>query len=280
MASQLHRHYAGTCLVLIIVMVGIIQGPHSVSAGTDASGSITGDNIEALVRFDLPPETPTGTSSGAVCVWTKAPNNSVAAGTSQANPPTRTVDTHTETLFQRSCRGTVTTYHWLRDDTSVRVAEKSQSRVSDLVPMLLTRTAPSHTKIVVNISTWFWVPKIVWKPISVTATIVTSAGPIVVTTTARPSTLIFSPGDGKKSVSCTGPGQPYYFLDTDSDSSDCSYEYSTASHTRASKIYTARLAIQWNITWRSNIGLAGTLPSIKTGLNFDVKVSELQLISQ
>jgi hypothetical protein len=120
----------------------------------------------------------------------------------------------------------------------------------------------------------------VWKSVSVTAYIPTSAGPISVTTTATPTSLIYSPGDGNNAVTCRGPGTPWSRSRGDNDISDCMYTYRSASHTRASGTYAANTAIKWSVTWRSNLGIGGVLPSIRTGIASPARVLELQALSR
>jgi hypothetical protein len=170
--------------------------------------------------------------------------------------------------------------HWIPQTTSSRVAQHSESKVSRLVNMLLIKTAPPSNKMVVNVGTWFWVPRSVWKSVSVTAYIPTSVGPITVTTTATPTSLIYSPGDGNSAVTCRGPGTPWSQSRGDNDTSNCMYTYTSASHTRQAGTYAANTAIKWTVTWRSNLGIGGLLPSIRTGLTTPVRVLEMQALSR
>jgi hypothetical protein len=146
--------------------------------------------------------------------------------------------------------------------------------------MLLTKTAPPADKMVVNVGTWFWVPRTAWKPISVTAYIPTSAGPISVTTTATPKNLTYSPGDGNDTVTCAGPGRPWTTALGDTADSPCMYTYSTSSRTRSRTTFRAQMSIKWAVTWRSSLGIGGSLPSIRTGMGLDAYVRELQALSR
>ena len=182
-------------------------------------------------------------------------------------------------LYVRRCP-TNQSLHWIPQTTTSRVAQHSESKVSRLVNMLLIKTAPPSNKMVVNVGTWFWVPRSVWKTVSVTAYIPTSAGPITVTTTATPTSLIYSPGDGNSAVTCRGPGTPWSQSRGDNDTSNCMYTYTSASHTRQAGTYAANTAIKWTVTWRSNLGIGGLLPSIRTGLTTRVRVLEMQALSR
>jgi hypothetical protein len=101
-----------------------------------------------------------------------------------------------------------------------------------------------------------------------------------VTTTATPTSLIYSPGDGNSAVTCKGPGTPWSRSRGDDDRSNCMYTYASASHTRTARTYAANTAIKWTVTWRSNLGIGGLLPSIRTGLTTPVRVLEMQALSR
>lgn len=255
--------------VLAVVMVGAIV-PASPSrpahAAGSGSGSVDGDAISAEVRYDPPPVT-----SG--CTWERVrgtPSLPVAGAPTVAS----------ETLYYRVCDDRVMSYHWIGDSTPRRIAESANSKVSRLVNALALRTAPPSDKMVVKVGTWFWVPRATWKPISVTAWIPTHAGPIAVTTTATPRTLTYSPGDGNRPVSCTGPGRVWTARHGDTATSPCMYTYTRASHRMADRRYAARMSVTWTVTWRSSLGIGGPLPPITTGAAMAVRVLELQALSR
>lgn len=266
-------------LLFVTFFIGVFslisRAPQVVLAGASGDGSVVGDNIEAIVRFDAPPS-----QGSKECSWRPALMVSNGAQPSQGAISIRTKNGVTESLYVRVCDGALSGYYWLRDDAGPRAAEVASHKVSRLVNMLLTKTAPPMDKMVVNVGTWFWVPTSVWKPVSITAYIPTSVGVITVTTTATPSTLIYSPGDGHVAVSCTGPGTPWKKSYGDSAVSSCMYTYRSASHTRATNTYPARFAVQWKVSWKSNLGLGGPLPSIRTGLNMNATVYELQALAR
>jgi hypothetical protein len=260
-----------TVLLLISLIlggfIGFIHHPPVVLANAEGSGSVIGDSIEAQVSFGSPPKN----ASSDNCTWHVV----------QGLYPIKHADgKNTRTLYYKLCNNYIDSYHWINDSAPARIAEQAENKVSRLVPMLLTRTAPAADKMVVNVGTWFWVPRAVWKPVSVTAYIPTTAGPIVVTTTATPSRVIYTPGDGSAAVSCKGPGTPWSRSRGDRATSNCMYTYKSASHTRVATTYRSKMSIKWNVSWRSNIGAAGPLPSITLGLNTNVRVRELQALSR
>lgn len=258
-----------TCFFATSLFIGVLVAAQHVPtalANGSGSGSVDDETISAEVRYDEPP-------SNSACSWEKV----------RGTPPlpiAGTSPTQYETLYYRVCDDRVMSYHWIRNSTPQRIAESANNKVSRLVNALAMRTAPPSDKMVVTVGTWFWVPRAVWKPISVTAWIVTQAGPISVTTTATPQTLTYSPGDGNSAVTCQGPGQPWSPRVGDRATSACMYTYTRASHNRPQQQYRANLAVTWRVTWRSSLGLAGRLPNIKIGAPLPVKVLELQALSR
>jgi hypothetical protein len=275
MSPRFLKHTRFRLLALAILLsgfVGLIHRPIEAHAAGDGIGSATDDAITAAVSFEKPPTTDP-------CSWRVVTSITATPGPSSGPITVRTRNGQQETLYARYC-GTTLTYHWISDASSLQAAVKAKDRVSRLVPSLLARTAPDAGNMVVNVGTWFWVPRTIWKPFSVTAYIATSVGPIIVTTTAIPTNVIFSPGDGNNPVSCKGPGTPWSRRNGDSDKSSCMYTYRQASHTRPTGVYKSNMAIEWKISWKSNLGIGGPLPSIRTGLSSNVRVLEMQALSR
>lgn len=238
----------------------------------NGSGSVVGDTIEADIRWGDDGET-TG------CRWSVAGVVDARSGSVREGSRRRTVDGVEELLYLRECPG-IATRHWIRRDTSDRMAVAARARASRLVPSLLARTAPPRADMVVNVGTWFWVPRAAWRPVQVTATIVTPYGPISVTVTARPVTLVWSPGDGGPSTTCRGPGEPWQPRHGDRASTPCMHTYRSASHTVRARTYGARMTVVWKVTWRSSLLAGGSLPDIRTGVGLDVVVRELQALGR
>lgn len=259
-----------------VAIVGLLLSgslPATAHAGAEGSGSSTDDAIEAEVRFDDNARDQTG------CFWAMVTGVDPSTGVTRHMPASRMLGGEPWTLFERVC-GTTRTLHWVKTSSAGGVANTSRDRVSRLVPRLLVKTSPTADKMVVNVGTWFWVPRSLWRPVSVTAMLPTTAGPIIVTTTAVPTLLIFSPGDGRAPVVCRGPGRPWRTSFGDGRTSSCMHTYTRASHTSGSRRYRARLSVQWTVTWTSNLGVGGRLPSIRLGISTDVRVSELQALSR
>ena len=258
--------------LVLTIFIDFSRQPPEVMAEANGSGSLIGDNIEAQVSFNTP-------ATLDQCSWRVVTSITPTPGPSSGPITIRTRDNIDDVLYVRRCPAGQS-LHWIPQTTSSRVAQHSENKVSRLVNMLLIKTAPPSNKMVVNVGTWFWVPRAVWKPVSVTAYIPTSVGPISVTTTATPTSLIYSPGDGNDAVACKGPGTPWSQSRGDDDTSNCMYTYTSASHTRTAGTYAAKTAIKWTVTWRSNLGVGGLLPSIRTGLTTPVRVLEMQALSR
>lgn len=258
--------------IVLTIFINISRQPPVVLAEANGSGSLIGDNIEAQVSFNTP-------AILDQCSWHVVTSITPTPGPSSGPITVRSRNGIDDVLYVRRCSASQS-LHWIPQKTSSRVAQQSENKVSRLVNMLVIKTAPPSNKMVVNVGTWFWVPRAVWKSVSVTAYIPTSAGPISVTTTAIPTSLIYSPGDGNSAVTCRGPGTPWSHSRGDDDTSNCMYTYASASHTRTAGTYAANTAIKWTVTWRSNLGVGGMLPSIRTGLTTPVRVLEMQALSR
>ncbi|MEY4634081.1 MAG: hypothetical protein RLZ18_1453 [Actinomycetota bacterium] len=273
---------AATLISLACVFSSSSAMTHSVRAAsvtTDSgtgsgSGAVSGDNIEAIVQFDS-----TARNGNNSCTW--RPTLSVTNGARNADDAINVIgaDGKRRSLYARICENAMQGYDWVRDDAAPRTGTVARNRISKLLNMLLTKTAPPLDKQVVNVGTWFWVPKSIWKPFEVTAYITFQFGVISVTTTATPRILTYSPGDGHSPVSCVGPGHVWNARIGDRATSPCMYTYRSASHTTASRVYNSRMSLTWNISWRSNLGIGGNLPSITTGLNSTSRVFELQALA-
>lgn len=258
--------------ISLAIPVNLIGNESRARGAASGDGSVTDDSIEARVTYD-----DAGDRSG--CTWSPVTGVDPISGSTREMPTTRRMNGVDETLYERSC-GTSHSLHWVRNDTTTRMAAHSQSRMSRLIPRLVFTTAPPADKMVVNVGTWFWVRKSLWRPVSVTAVIPTQAGPITVTTTATPTHLIYSPGDGSSPVTCRGPGIAWRRSYGDRARSNCMHTYRVASHTTSSHTYKARLSIQWAVTWTSNLGIGGRLPNVRLGLGSTVRVLELQALSR
>ena len=277
MNNTIHPTFSALAVAGAIMLsgfIGLLHQPTPAFAAGSGSGSATEDTITAEATLEMPPQAATDT-----CTWRVVTSITKTPGPSSGPITVRTRNGVRETLYAKYCVG-VSTYHWISDHTAAHAAEKANDKVSQLIPKLLARTAPDAAHQVVNIGTWFWVPKLVWKPVSVTAYIVAGEAVIRVTTTATPTNVVYSPGDGNDPVICRGPGTPWNSSHGDNDTSPCMYTYTSASHTQPSGVYKSKTSIEWKITWTSNLGVRGTLGTVRLGLNSNVRVLEMQALSR
>lgn len=141
---------------------------------------------------------------------------------------------------------------------------------------------------IVNAPTWAWVPAGSWQPLSATA----SAGPVVVTATASPSSINVTYGDGNetRTATCAGPGTPYSDqLANHEDpgaplsaaSPDCgwTYRHTSAGAPKGKEPVNAVVTyhVTWSVTGAPGGGDLGPLNSPPTIYN--VPVAEIQVVN-
>jgi hypothetical protein len=116
--------------------------------------------------------------------------------------------------------------------------------ITPQVPTLRT-SPPLSTNHLVNLASWFWIDPGDWDEVSEDA----RAGPVVVTVTATPRTLVVDPGDDSPTLECAGGGTPY----ARGASSDCTHTYERSGN------YDATVTIVYDVAFTSNIGVDGNL---------------------
>ena len=124
----------------------------------------------------------------------------------------------------------------------------------------------------VNLWTYYWTSADTWKPLTATA----SAAGFTATVTARPTRLIFDPGDGSAVQSCPGPGRPWTDADGNSAPSGgaCGYQYGRVT---GSPI-TSTQSIVWTITWTGTGGAAGEIPQLVTSTSGQLNVMQIETV--
>ena len=171
------------------------------------------------------------------------------------------------------------TFTWVPVLSEETLAQQTSASSWSLLPVPYVGTAPPAKRGVVNLPMWWWVTPASWRSISATAWIPTPRGPLIVKTTAKPSQLIVNPGDTNAKNSgkftCSGPGDAWNERDGDTGSSDCMYTYKNSS---SRKELQASVAIKWTISWSSNWGKKGKLPSVTTTRRLPVTVGEIQAL--
>lgn len=244
------------------------------SLDVSGAGSLFGTRIGANVRFGTPPR------EQNACRWRRVVGVDSLSGV--YGPISRRMGDDMYLLVERLCVGPPPSSRqfWILDESSVSLATHASNEVVDNLPSPLVGLAPSAQKMVVNVGTWFWVSRAVWKPVSATAYLVTPEGVVWVRTTATPTRLVYSPGDGSGNVStCVGPGRRWRTSFGDRLASPCMYTYAHASDGMSRRRFSARIGIEWRVSWKSNFGIRGVLPSVRTSTPISVRVHEIQALA-
>lgn len=266
---------------LTLAAVSVWSGDRPVHAASpappvsDGRASVEDDAITAEVRVGQVSDT----NGSMACTWAQFTGVDPRTGRFTEDAVRRTRNGRSEVLYERLC-GTSRTLHWIADDVPKRVLRVADDRASDIIPRLVLQTAPPIDKQVVTVGTWFWVPRVLWKPLTVVASVPTSVGPVTVAVTATPTHLIYSPGDGGEATVCEGPGRPWMPHYGDRAATDCMHTYDRPSHVREKGTYPARISVQWKVTWKSNLGLSGRLPNVRLGMGRTARVLELQALTR
>ena len=257
-------------IVTVATAIVLMVLPGSARAA-DGNGWADDDTITAQVQEGIP-------RASERCVWRVVTATDPASGSLLEHPVRRTVDGVGETLHQRECAGSSADrwYQWVRDSTKQRIVEHAKARASERITQLLFSSAPARDRNVVNVGTWFWVPKQLWKPVSVTAYITTSVGVLSVTVTATPARLRFDPGNNDDAVWCDGPGTPWRRSFGDGAGSDCMYTYRHSPG--PGRRFPARSSVQWRLKVSSNFGISFPLPNVTLGMATPVTVREIQAV--
>jgi hypothetical protein len=162
---------------------------------------------------------------------------------------------------------------------NLRAAEQAESSIT--LPSPVIETDPSGTAFV-NLSTWFWVSRSVWHPVTAIAT----AGGVTSAATATPIRVEFSTGDGG-SFTCSGPGTAYDRSEPSSaQTTACFHVYHSSSANQQSPdgnpnnaAYVVTATITWSVTWDA-IGApgGGTLPPVTTTSTARLRVEQIESV--
>ena len=160
---------------------------------------------------------------------------------------------------------------WLPKGTVVPVVTPAQLAREALatlrLPMPTVERSPSQANsdhgvpyTWVNLWTWYWTAPSTWQPLAKTARV----GPVWATVTARPTALVFEPGDGSAAASCPGPGRPWTKRDGNAapSSGGCGFVYRHVS----TGTVTSKVSLRWEISWTGSGGAGGTMPAMATGV--------------
>jgi hypothetical protein len=145
------------------------------------------------------------------------------------------------------------------------------------VPTLPPATAPPRgADGLVGLPEWFWIPAASWHALTVTVT----AGPVWATVTATPTGLSVDPGVGFSPVTCPGPGTAYDPAKPAADQrTDCSYLYTQPSDGLPGDVYSASVAVVWQVAWTGSGGAGGVLASaLSVPVDVPVRVAQAEAL--
>ena len=258
----------------------LIDGSSVNSSTIDVSGSAHGDQIIAGVKYGAPPSGTSG--SDTECEWSESmPRDASATG--PGNAVTKQIGSTQYRLFDYTCpaRDPATTYHWIPQVSTKQLAQHAASVVYDNLPAMWGNFAPPARRGFVDVGTWIWVNPLLWIPVAVTASIITPAGVISVTTKATPKKLIFDPGDGNLGtgpLTCKNPGLIWMPQFGDRLPSPCMYTYRHSSATQVSGLFESDVAVQWHVTWSTNLGASGTIGELSLHTSHQMNIREVQAL--
>ena len=250
-------------------------------AAIDGSGSGGAANgtIWAGVQTGTPPSEGTASS----CTWRIESGYDSSTGEGSDEPITMTMNGVEYILYTRTCSGWSSVV-WVPQLDPAQLAQQASVLVRNQLSSPAVHLAPPADAGVVSVSTWIWADRSWCKPVSATAWLPSPGGVIWARATATPVRMTFSTedsvngGGGRRSVVCDGPGDEWESSMGDEGSSNCSYTYRHASTSHGSGRFDASVAVDWEISWRSNVGAGGRLPGYTTSMSMRVTVQELHAL--
>jgi hypothetical protein len=128
---------------------------------------------------------------------------------------------------------------------------------------------------IVNLWTWYWTDPAAWVEQSITVTL----QGVSATATAKPTTLVFDPGDGSAPVSCAGPGRPWSEADANDPPSGggCGFRYAAVTPDGP---LTSTVSIRWHATWTGTGGVGGDLGDVTTSATSSFLVEQIQVVNR
>lgn len=125
----------------------------------------------------------------------------------------------------------------------------------------------------VTLPTWLWLSS-GWDQQSATAAV----PGVSVTAVAKPTSLVWSMGDGS-TVTCRSGGTPFPAGgDPKASSPDCGHTYRASLAGQANDAYPVSATVHWAISW-SGAGQAGTFPDMTTTASAAFRVAESQALN-
>ena len=245
------------------------------------SGGADGGSIWAGIQTSSPPNGSGSDSSG----YRWVPATIYDSGIGATTGITKLVGSIRYDLYQRHAPNGAMTLVLIPRPSITQLAQNAAILVRGRLPQPSVMTAPPTNQVVVNVGMWMWADTDWWYPVSAMAWVPTVFGSAWARTTATPVRLRFiTQDDGTANgglvgaMECAGPGREWSVPLGDEATSPCMYTYEHSSVSRDGGVFVGVVSVDWEISWTSNTGGRGRLPSYTTNSFMAVKVDELQAL--
>jgi hypothetical protein len=269
-------------LTVVVALVAVaLAGPLAAAAGADGGGTAyinsDGDPTAAATQAADGPGANGGGGGDSPCTWTVSIEDDFVM---------HVYETEGVPLYSETGRWLLRSCERLTEDGIVAIdaallpeggavdpaALALEALDSVSVPDPTIGTSPPAGDLVVHVPTWLWVEDSWWHTYTADA----QAGRVVSTVTVEPASVTWTTGDGSQ-VSCSGPGTAWA-PGLPEDATDCSHTYTTASDMGDGGRFDLSVAVELNVTWSSNAGPGGTLPTLTRTGDRSVRVGEIQAL--
>ena len=261
--------------------VPALVGPFATTARADDGGTAyinsEGDPTASATQTGSGPGAGGGGGSDSPCTWSVSIEDDFEM---------HVYETEGVPIYSETGRWLLRTCERLTDDGLVAIdaallpegeavdpAELAlQALESVSVPDPTIGTSPAAGRLVVHVPTWLWIDGDWWQTYAAEA----EAGRVVSTVTVEPTSAVWTMGDGSQTT-CEGPGTAWQ-PGLPESATDCSHTYTTASDGGDGGRFGLSVAVDLSVTWSSNAGPGGTLPTISRGGDLSVRVGEIQAL--
>jgi hypothetical protein len=271
----------GLVVSVVVLMCADVHRQVLASDEPVGSGGTEGGTIWAGIQTSSPPNGSSTDSSGIRWV----PATIYDSGRGSSTGVTKLVGSVRYDFYERHTPDGGFSLVWIPRPTAAQLARNAAILVRGRLPDPIVMTAPPNNQVVVNVGMWVWADRDWWYPVSAMAWVPTVFGSAWARTTATPVRLRFiTQDDGTVSGSqlgsmeCNGPGLEWSVPLGDEAVSPCMYTYEHSSISRDRGVFVAIVSVDWEISWTSNTGGRGQLPSYTTSSFLVLSVDELQAL--
>jgi len=271
----------GLVVSVVVLMCADVHRQALASDEPVGSGGTEGGTIWAGIQTSSPPNGSSTDSSGIRWV----PATIYDSGRGSSTGVTKLVGSVRYDFYERHTPDGGFSLVWIPRPTAAQLARNAAILVRGRLPDPIVMTAPPNNQVVVNVGMWVWADRDWWYPVSAMAWVPTVFGSAWARTTATPVRLRFiTQDDGTVSGSqlgsmeCNGPGLEWSVPLGDEAVSPCMYTYEHSSISRDRGVFVAIVSVDWEISWTSNTGGRGQLPSYTTSSFLVLSVDELQAL--